>query len=109
MLRNLMFRVQRWFDHRFKIGIYELRGNEIIVWRGLRKPDMIRIDEIESWQITPEMIFDIVTVHLKTGVRRQMLDTYDDLISILKTNASERERNERSRNRTDLATMKSSQ
>lgn len=95
MLNRIGFRLQKWFAHRFKVGVYGRRNDEIIVWRGLRKPDRIQIEEIESWQMFPDMTFDIVEINLKNGYRWQLLDIYNDLIAILREAARNRERVEK--------------
>jgi len=91
MIRSLMHRITKWYEQKLGIGVYGLKGSEIIKYRGIRKPITIPVDEIESWTVYPEMVFDIVIVNLKNGYYWQLLDKYNDLIGILKLVEKDRE------------------
>lgn len=83
----------RWYETKLGIGVYGLKENEIIIYRGIiRNPGTIRVDEIESYCIYPEMGVDIVIINLKNGYSWQLLDKYNDLIGILNSVAKELKR-----------------
>jgi len=71
---------------------YELRQRAIHHKMGLLREEIIPIDEIETWTVHPEMIFDIVELLLKNGDIRMIYDYRNDLIAILRTNIGSRER-----------------
>ena len=70
---------------------YELRGLEIIRGRGSKPEDRLRVADIKSWQIHPEMVFDMVEITLADSQRVVWLDKYDDLRGILHRVAVDRE------------------
>jgi hypothetical protein len=72
---NLLRSFHSWLDHTFKNGVYELRGDEIIRGRGLRPENRLRLADVKSWQIFPEMGFDIVEITLADGRRILRFDT----------------------------------
>ncbi len=63
---------------------YELCGGEIARGRGLRPNDKVRVAEIASWQVFPEMVFDVVEITLVGDGRVVWLDKHNDLTSILR-------------------------
>jgi hypothetical protein len=85
------FNFQSWLDHKLKNGVYELQGTEIISGRGRRPQDRLSIAQLESWQILPEMGMDLVVLNLTSGTQLRWIDTYGDLISILRSVAPEKE------------------
>jgi len=87
----LLLKLRSWLDHRLKNGVYELRGTEIVCGRGRRADHRLSISELGAWQIHPEMGFDMVTIELTGGRQLSWIDTYDDLIAILRSVAPERE------------------
>jgi hypothetical protein len=89
---RLLFSIQSWLDHKLKRGVYELRADEIIFGRGKRPDHRLVVTELDSWQIYPEMGFDLVVIGLAGGGERRWIDTYDDLISILRKVAPEKEK-----------------
>jgi hypothetical protein len=88
---GLSFTFQSWIDHKLKNGVYELRGTEIICGRGRRTDHRLAVAELDSWQIHPDMGFDLVVIWLVGGGQLRWIDTYDDLISILRNVAPEKE------------------
>ena len=63
---------------------YELCGSEIVRGRGLRPDDRLRVVDVRSWQVHPEMVFDVVEITLTNGVQFAWLDKHDDLVEILR-------------------------
>ena len=63
---------------------YELRGQEIIRGRGSRRQGRLEVREIVSWQVHPEMIFDMIQIRMADGQEVVWLDTYDDLKNVLR-------------------------
>ena len=92
---TLLQRFERWLDHKLKSGVYELQGSELVSGRGRRPEDRLAIADVRSWQVFPEMGFDIVEIVLAGGQRVRWIDTYDDLINILRRVAADRERADR--------------
>jgi hypothetical protein len=84
-------RFQSWLDHTLKNGVYEVQGTEIVCGRGRRSDHRLSVSEVRAWQIYPEMGFDLVTIDLTSGRQVRWIDTYDDLISILRKVVPEKE------------------
>ena len=61
---------------------YELR-DRVIHRRKFFREETLGIDEIETWAIHPEMIFDIVEIHRKGGSTLMWFDYKNDLKAIL--------------------------
>lgn len=93
LVRSLNTNLKGWFDHIFKYGVYELQGTEIVCGRGRHADHRLAIADMTAWQIHPEMGFDVVTIQLINGQQLRWIDKYDDLISILRQVAPERELN----------------
>ena len=91
MLGYMLHRLQAWVDHRLRIGVYGLRGNELLACRGRRNPERLAVEAIRKWQIAGEMGFDIVVIELADGRVVNWIDRYDDLIGILRQVAADRE------------------
>ena len=72
---------------------YELSGAEIVRGRGSRPEDRLQIADIKSWQIHPEMVFDIVQITLTDGLEFVWLDRHNDLIAALRRVAPKAELN----------------
>lgn len=70
---------------------YELRGQEIIRGRGSRSKDRVQVAEVLSWQVHPEMVFDMIQIQLAGGQEVVWLDTHDDLKNILRRAAPGKE------------------
>ena len=87
----LLHKFQTWLDHTLKNGVYEIQGAEIVCSRGRRPDHRLPISELRAWQVYPEMGFDIITIELTGGRQLRWIDTYDDLISILRRVAPEKE------------------
>jgi hypothetical protein len=85
---------QSWLDHKLKIDTYELQGTEIIRGRGKRSEHRLSIEQLESWQLYPEMGFDLVLLNLADGGQLRWINRYDDLYSILRKVAPEKEKKE---------------
>jgi hypothetical protein len=90
-IMSLTHRFQSWLDHTLKNGVYEVQGSEIVCGRGRRPDHRLPISAVRAWQIYPEMGFDVVTIDLTGGQQFRWIDKYDDLISILRRVAPERE------------------
>jgi hypothetical protein len=73
-----------WLDHKLKNDVYELCGSEIVRSRGSRPEDRLRVGDLKSWHIFPEMGFDVVEMTLTDGRRFIWIDKYDDLTAILR-------------------------
>jgi hypothetical protein len=71
-------------DHKLRSDEYELCGCEIVRGNGSRPEDRLRAADVKSWQICPEMVFDMIEITLADGRRFVWLDTHDDLIGILR-------------------------
>jgi hypothetical protein len=70
--------------HNLKHGVYELQGDEVVSGRGRRPQDRFRVDEIRTWQIQAGGPIDVIVIELANGRTLNWLDTYDDLIAILR-------------------------
>jgi len=81
----------KWLQHILKIGVYELRGGEIISWRGWRPEVRLEARTIVAWRVHAEMGFDIVAIELEDGSILNWIDKYNDLINVLRKIASDRE------------------
>jgi hypothetical protein len=75
-----------------KNGIYELKDDEVIMGWGRRPEHRLPIAKVRSWQVFPEMGMDIVIIELNDGGQIRWIDTYNDLIGILKQVAADKER-----------------
>jgi hypothetical protein len=84
-------RFSRWLDHKLKIDVYELRGEEIIAGRGRGRGQRIRVSDILSWQIHMEMGMDFIVIDLNDRRSVTWVDEYDDLIAILRQVAPDKE------------------
>lgn len=88
---SLSQRFRSWWDHKLKNGVYEVQGVEIVCGRGRRPEERLQISDIRSWRIYPEMGFDLVIIAMLQGDERRWIDTYDDLIGILREAAPDKE------------------
>jgi hypothetical protein len=79
---DLSMWLQRFLWRTLRFDRYEVRGSQLALHKG---PFEVRIllsaDEVVSWQVTPEMAFDIVDVELSDGMSLRLLDEYGDCIS----------------------------
>jgi hypothetical protein len=83
---------QSWLDHKLKTtDVYELCGKEIVCGRGRLSEHRLPVAKLKSWQVHPEMGFDLVFIKLVDGETRQWPDTYNDLVAILRGVAPEKE------------------
>ena len=87
----LFYSFQFWLDHKLKIDVYELCGGEIVRGRGSRPDDRLRVSDVKTWQIYPEMSFDVVESTLTDGRKIRWFDKYDDLTDILRRTATSSE------------------
>jgi hypothetical protein len=87
----LLQKVRSFLDRALKNGVYELQGAEVVCGRGRRANQRLPISQLRAWQIHPEMGFDIIAIELTNGRQIRWIDRYDDLISILRRVAPERE------------------
>jgi hypothetical protein len=76
-----------WVNHKLKIDVYELCGDEIVRGRGKRPENRLKVSEVKAWQIYPEMGFDVVEITMADGRRVRWFDLYDDLTDILRRTA----------------------
>ena len=90
-MASLSQRFRSWCDHKLKNGVYEVQGAAIVCGRGRRPEQRLQISDIRSWQIYPEMGCDLVIIDMLQGDERRWIDTYDDLIGILRTVAPDKE------------------
>jgi hypothetical protein len=81
----------KWLAHTLKVGVYELRGGEIISCRGWRPEVRFEARTIVAWRVYAEMGFDIIAIELADGSMLNWIDKYNDLIGILRKIASDRE------------------
>ena len=70
---------------------YALCDSEIIRGRGSKPQDKVRVADIKSWRIRPEMVFDMVEIILVDDQQVVWLDKYDDLTGILRRVAPSKE------------------
>lgn len=87
-----MFRLVKWLEQKLGTKVYELRDEKILKDRGRQTSDVISLDEITSWHVDYEMVFDIVTIQLRDGRMIQWLDKYNDLLDILRTKIKDKEK-----------------
>lgn len=92
---SFCYSFKSWLDHKLKNGVCELRGTEVICGRGKRPDHRLSVAELDSWQVHPEMGFDLVIIRLASDGELRWIDKYDDLISILRKIAPEEEKSER--------------
>ena len=90
-IRSRMHALRAWLDHKLRLGVYELQGDEVVSGRGRRPGDRIKADAITAWRLHPEMGFDIIEVELGGDRSLIWFDKYDDLIGILRRVAGDRE------------------
>ena len=88
---GLLHACETWLNRKLKNGTYELEGDEIVAGRGRRPNQRIRAREVTAWQIHMEMGFDVVSIKLADGRVVNWIDTYDDLIGILRRVAAGKE------------------
>src|SRR5947207_12929500 len=81
-----------WLDHKLKSGVYELQGSELVSGRGQRPEHRLAIADVSSWQVFPEMGFDVVAIELADGRHVRWIDRYDGVIRILRRVAADRAR-----------------
>lgn len=63
---------------------YELRDRVIHRKLALFREQLLPIDEIENWTLTPEMGFDVVEIHRTDGTTLVWFDYRNDLIATLR-------------------------
>jgi hypothetical protein len=73
-----------------RINTYQLDDDTIVRNSGLFKKDAIKLPEIASWSVTPEMGFDIVLITLNNGRVVQWIDDYNDLLRVLREKANDK-------------------
>ena len=69
---------------------YEVRGSEIVRVKSSDAQDALQIADLVSWQIHPEMVFDVIEITLNDGRQFVWLDKHDDLKRILRQVALEK-------------------
>jgi hypothetical protein len=79
-----------WLDRTLKNDVYELRGSEILRGRGSCSENRLSMAEVRTWQIYPEMGFDVVEIQMADGQKLRWIDKYNDLVSILRSVLAER-------------------
>ena len=87
---TLLHSFQSWLDHKLKSGVYELQDGELVSGRGRRPEDRLATADVTSWQVFPEMGFDVVVIDLADGRQVRWIDKYNDLIGILEKVAADR-------------------
>jgi hypothetical protein len=86
-----MTRLQKWLDHKFGVNVYELRDGNIVKDRGRKPSDTLALSDIASWHVEHEMVFDIIRIRLQGGDEVRWLDTYNDLLGILRSELKDKE------------------
>jgi len=81
LIRTLRARL----DKVLRVNTYRLVGDTLVKGRGTRRNSRIRLADVKSWQILPEMGFDVVMIELESCETYQWLDDYNDLIEVLRT------------------------
>ena len=76
---NMKQFIDKWKGH----DSYELKGRAIHRGKSLLREETLLLSEIESWEIHPEMVFDIVEIRRKDGVVLIWFDYKNDLKAIL--------------------------
>jgi hypothetical protein len=83
--------LHRLFWKIFRVDRFEAVGNELLLHKN---PWRVRVllsgSEVVSWEVIPEMAFDIVDVHLSDGTSIRLLDEFGDCISGLERIAGEK-------------------
>ncbi len=64
---------------------YSVRNGVIIRRYALFREEQLPVEEVESWAIYPEMIFDVVEIKKKNSLSLIWFDYRNDLIGILKS------------------------
>lgn len=91
-LERVIFRLERWLDHRLKVDVYALHCGELIASRGTRPQQRISIGEIRTWQVVYIGGGDpIISIELISGRTFDWSDKYENLFRILQKEAPERE------------------
>jgi hypothetical protein len=88
---SVPFSLRRWICNKFRIGTYRLDGMQIIADSEPSIKNNINIADIIDWQILMDMGIDLVIIRLRDGRIIKWIDKFDDLISILRSAAPERE------------------
>jgi hypothetical protein len=89
-LGRLMWNIRKWIDSHLRINIFGHDGENIVSYCGRRK-EHIPSDQIAKWQVFPEMGFDVVQIVLRDGSVIHWHDKYNDLLSILREVAKEKQ------------------
>jgi hypothetical protein len=92
-LEHLLWNIRKQINYLFRLGAFDFDGKDIISHQGLRKTQRISADHITKWQVFPEMIVDVVEIVLRDGTIVYWQDTYNDLLSILRSVAKEKQVN----------------
>jgi hypothetical protein len=90
-IESLFSHLEKRIKVRLRIDTYEFKDGKIIKNIGPWRSIEISMDDLLDWQIIPEMGFDVVVLETKRGQRVVWIDTYDDLVGILRNNFRELE------------------
>jgi hypothetical protein len=92
-IESLFSRLEKRMNVALRIGTYEFKDGKIVKNIGLWRAVEISTDELQEWQIIPEMGFDVVILKTKGGQQVVWIDSYDDLVNVLRNNFRELEGN----------------
>src|SRR5438445_10223466 len=86
-INSLFWRLEKTINVWLRIDTYEFKNEKIIKTNGpWRRTTEIPIEELQQWQIIPEMTFDIVILTTNSGRRIVWMDRYGDLVGVLRNN-----------------------
>ena len=70
---------------------HSIHDGEIVFGNPARPRDSVKLDEIVAWRVIGQMGFDVIEIELRSGAKKQWIDTHDDLIGCLRSGAGEKE------------------
>jgi len=94
VIYELGYRIQRLIAKTLRLGTYELVSDRIQRSPGRSKAESILVSDISRWCVLYEMGFDVVIILLSNGEEKRWIDSYGDLIAILKCVASDKRKEE---------------
>jgi len=81
--REIGHRTVRTMKRVLRCSEYTLADSAIIWREGWRKTERVEISQISFVRVVPEMVFDIVILHLKDGRELRWIDPYGELTRLL--------------------------
>lgn len=90
-LERLFWNIRKRVDNLLHIETFDFDGRDIISNQGRWRTERIAADHIVKWQVFPEMVVDVVEIELKDGTVICWHDKYNDLLSILRKVAKDKQ------------------